>query len=36
MTEYLAHLGGRRLSGVSRARKLAAIGEYFRFLEETS
>ena len=34
VTEYLAHLGGRRVSGVSRARKLAAIGENFRFLEE--
>jgi site-specific recombinase XerD len=31
VTEYLAHLAGRGLSGVSRARKLAAIREYFRF-----
>ena len=34
LTEYLAYLGSRQLSGVSRARKLAAIREYFRFLEE--
>jgi site-specific recombinase XerD len=31
VTEYLAHLSERGLSGVSRARKLAAIREYFRF-----
>ena len=31
VTEYLAHLADRELSGVSRARKLAAIREYFRF-----
>lgn len=30
--EYLAHLGGRGLSGVTRARKLAALREYFRYL----
>jgi site-specific recombinase XerD len=29
--EYLSHLAQRNLSGVSRARKLAAIREYFRF-----
>ncbi len=34
LTEYLAHLGTRGLSGVTRARKLAAIREYFRFLVE--
>jgi site-specific recombinase XerD len=33
VTEYLAHLAGRGLSGVSRARKLAAMREYFRFLQ---
>jgi site-specific recombinase XerD len=33
VTEYLAHLAGRGLSGVSRARKLAAIREYFRFAQ---
>ena len=32
VTEYLAHLAGRGLSGVSRARKLAAIREFFRYL----
>lgn len=31
VTEYLSHLADRQLSGVSRARKLAAIREYFRF-----
>jgi integrase/recombinase XerC len=31
ITEYLGHLADRQLSGVSRARKLAAIREYFRF-----
>ncbi len=31
--EYLTHLGHKELTGVSRARKLAAIREYFRFLE---
>jgi site-specific recombinase XerD len=29
--EYLSHLAERQLSGVSRARKLAAIREYFRY-----
>lgn len=33
ITEYLASLAQRGLSGVSRARKMAAIREYFRFLE---
>ncbi len=32
-TEYLAHLAGRGLSGVTRARKLAALRELFRYLE---
>jgi site-specific recombinase XerD len=32
ITEYLATLGARRLSGVSRARKMAALREYFRYL----
>ncbi len=36
ITEYLAFLGGQRVSGVTRARKLAAIRELFRFLEEHS
>ncbi|MGI8476300.1 MAG: tyrosine-type recombinase/integrase [Thermomicrobiales bacterium] len=31
VTEYLAHLASRGLSGVSRARKLAAIREYFKY-----
>jgi integrase/recombinase XerC len=31
VTEYLGHLADKGLSGVSRARKLAAIREYFRF-----
>src|SRR5688572_29262388 len=31
ITEYLAFLSERGLSGVSRARKVAAIREYFRF-----
>lgn len=30
--EYLAHLADRQLTGVTRARKLAAIKEWFRFL----
>lgn len=34
ITEYLAASGQRGVSGVSRARKLAAIREYFRYLEE--
>jgi len=33
LVEYLAHLAGRQLTGVSRARKVAALREYFRFLE---
>ncbi len=33
ITEYLAYLAQQGTSGVSRARKLAAIREYFRFLE---
>ena len=33
--EYLAFLARRGLSGVSRARKLAAIRELFRYLEQT-
>lgn len=32
LTEYLAHLARRGVSGVSRARKLAAIREFFRHL----
>lgn len=34
LTEYLAHLSRRGLSGVTRARKLASLREYFRYLEE--
>ena len=34
LSEYFGHLGARGLSGVTRARKLAAIREYFRFLVE--
>ena len=34
ITEFLAFLAERRVSGVSRARKVAAIREYFRFCEE--
>jgi site-specific recombinase XerD len=33
ITEYLAWLGRRGVSGVSRARKLAALREFFRYLE---
>ncbi len=33
ITDFLSHLAQRKLSGVSRARKLAAVREYFRFLE---
>lgn len=33
ITEYLSFLGARQVSGVSRARKLAAIREFFRYLE---
>jgi site-specific recombinase XerD len=32
ITDYLTALSQRQLTGVSRARKLAAIREYFRFL----
>lgn len=35
VTEYLAHLAGRKLSGVTRARKLAALREWFRHLVQT-
>jgi site-specific recombinase XerD len=34
LTEYLAHLGQQGLTGVSRARKLAALREFFKFLEQ--
>jgi integrase/recombinase XerC len=33
IAEYLSHLGEKGFSGKTRARKLAAIREYFRFLE---
>lgn len=33
ISEYLSFLSQRDLTGVSRARKLSAIREYFRFLE---
>jgi site-specific recombinase XerD len=33
--EFLAELSQRQVSGVSRARKLAAIREFFRFLVQT-
>ena len=33
ISEYLAHLSDQHLSGTTRARKLAAIREYFRFLQ---
>ncbi|MDP9469844.1 MAG: site-specific integrase, partial [Chloroflexota bacterium] len=33
LNAYLADLGRRGLSGVSRARKLAAIREFYRFLK---
>ncbi len=36
ITEYLSHLARLEATGVTRARKLAAIREYFRFLEEHS
>lgn len=32
ISDFLAHLGRNGVSGVSRARKLAAIREFFRFL----
>lgn len=34
VTEYLASLGADGLTGVSRARKLAAIREFFRYAED--
>lgn len=34
LQDYLACLGARGLTGVSRARKLAAVRGYFRFLED--
>lgn len=34
LVEFLAHLADHRVSGTSRARKIAAIREYFRFLVE--
>jgi integrase/recombinase XerD len=34
ITEYLASLGQQKRTGVTRARKLAAIREFFRFLED--
>lgn len=33
ISEYLSYLSQRDITGVSRARKLSAIREYFRFLE---
>ena len=33
LNEFLAHLAHAGLSGVSRARKLAAIREFYRFLQ---
>jgi integrase/recombinase XerC len=33
VSEFLGHLADRRLSGVTRARKLAALREWFRYLE---
>jgi site-specific recombinase XerD len=33
VAEYLAHLAGAGLAGVTRRRKLAAIREFFRYLE---
>ena len=35
VTEYLADRGAAGVSGLSRARNLAAIKEYFRYLVET-
>ena len=35
VTAYFAALGRRGLTGTTRARKLAAVREFFRFLEET-
>ncbi len=34
ITDYMASLAERKLSGVSRARKVAALREYFRYLAE--
>jgi site-specific recombinase XerD len=34
VTEYLSHLASQSRSGITRARKLAAIREFFRFLLE--
>ncbi len=34
VSEYLTHLAQTNLTGVTRARKLAAIREYFRYLQE--
>jgi site-specific recombinase XerD len=34
ITEYLAFLAERRVSGVSRARKVAALREYFKFCQD--
>jgi integrase/recombinase XerC len=36
ITDYLTHLAERRLSGVTRARKVAALREYFRYLVDHS
>jgi len=33
LSEYLAHLADRQLAGVTRARKVATLREYFRFLD---
>ena len=35
LADYLADLGHQGVSGVSRARKMAALREYFRYLIET-
>ena len=34
VTDYLTHLAKRELSGATRARKVAALREYFRYLVE--
>jgi site-specific recombinase XerC len=34
ITEYLAHLAGAGCSGVTRARKLASLREFFRYLAD--
>lgn len=36
LADYLAEVGRQGVSGVSRARKLAAIREYFRYLVESN